>query len=119
MPASSDIRRERILASRQFRNGSFRNTSGVGSGLQGDSKGVIREFFFGGRSRVPRITIPIDNPLPAWATPVSSGLRVTWFGHSTLLLEIDGTRVLVDPVFGKRASPVSFAGPKRFHPPPA
>ena len=36
-----------------------------------------------------------------------SGLRVTWFGHSTLLLEIDGVRVLVDPVWELRAAPVS------------
>jgi glutathione peroxidase len=35
-----------------------------------------------------------------------------------MLLEIDGVRILTDPVFGLRASPVSFAGPKRFHPPP-
>jgi L-ascorbate metabolism protein UlaG (beta-lactamase superfamily) len=51
--------------------------------------------------------------------PPASGLRVTWLGHSTLLIEIDGLRVLTDPVWGKRASPVAFAGPKRFHPPPA
>ena len=48
-----------------------------------------------------------------------TGLRVTWLGHSTVLLELDGRRVLTDPVFGDRASPVSFAGPKRFHPVPA
>jgi L-ascorbate metabolism protein UlaG (beta-lactamase superfamily) len=40
---------------------------------------------------------------------------VTWLGHSTTLLEIDGLRVLTDPVWGERASPVSFAGPRRFH----
>jgi L-ascorbate metabolism protein UlaG (beta-lactamase superfamily) len=50
---------------------------------------------------------------------VSSGLRITWLGHSTLLLEVDGVTVLTDPVFGERASPVSFAGAKRFHRTPA
>jgi L-ascorbate metabolism protein UlaG (beta-lactamase superfamily) len=80
----------------------------------------MRDFFFGGRARKPRITIPVENPLPVWATPVSSsGLRVTWMGHSTLVIEIDGVRVLTDPVFGPRASPVAFAGPKRFHRVPA
>ena len=39
--------------------------------------------------------------------------------HSTVLLELDGFRVLTDPVFGERASPLSFAGPRRFHPVPA
>jgi L-ascorbate metabolism protein UlaG (beta-lactamase superfamily) len=119
MTAPSSSRDDRVRASRQFRDGKFRNTSGVGPDLQGSSSGVMREFFFGGRARVPRIRIPIVDPLERWRAPVSSGLRVTWFGHSTLLLEIDGFRVLVDPVFGPRASPVSFAGPKRFHPPPA
>jgi L-ascorbate metabolism protein UlaG (beta-lactamase superfamily) len=36
-----------------------------------------------------------------------------------VLLELDGFRVLTDPVFGDRASPLTFAGPKRFHPVPA
>jgi L-ascorbate metabolism protein UlaG (beta-lactamase superfamily) len=41
-------------------------------------------------------------------------LRVTWLGHSGSLLEIDGKRFLTDPLWCARASPVSFAGPKRF-----
>lgn len=53
-----------------------------------------------------------------YATPPLSGLRVTWFGHSSLLIEIDGLRVLVDPVWEQRASPVEWTGPKRFFPPP-
>lgn len=119
MTISSDVRRERMHASRQFHDGRFRNPSGLGPGLQGDSTfGVMREFFFGGRKRVPHIRIPVDNPRAAWRTPIGRGLRATWLGHSTLYLEVDGARVLIDPVFGSRASPVSFAGPKRFHPPP-
>ena len=43
-----------------------------------------------------------------------SGLRVTWFGHSAVLLEIDGFRVLLDPMFDERASPLRWSGPKRF-----
>lgn len=50
------------------------------------------------------------------AAPVS-GLRVTWFGHSGSLIEIDGLRVLVDPVWNQRASPFEFMGPKRFFQP--
>ncbi|WP_295649788.1 MBL fold metallo-hydrolase [uncultured Mucilaginibacter sp.] len=44
-------------------------------------------------------------------------LRVTWLGHSGLIIEIDGKRILTDPVF-RRASPVQFMGPKRFFPTP-
>jgi len=111
------LRLERVRASKQFRDGRFHNTSGAQPGLQGNSLSVMGEFFFG-RSRGPKGPLPVENPLGAWAEPVSSGLRITWLGHSTLLLEVDGLRILTDPVFGERASPVSFAGAKRFHPTP-
>ncbi|GLP95118.1 MBL fold metallo-hydrolase [Paraferrimonas sedimenticola] len=44
--------------------------------------------------------------------------RVYRLGHSSMLLKLDGQLILLDPVFSERASPVSFAGPKRFHPAP-
>ncbi|MDO5293068.1 MAG: MBL fold metallo-hydrolase [bacterium] len=44
----------------------------------------------------------------------TSDVTVTWLGHSTVLLQMDGKNLLLDPVFSKFASPVSFAGPKRF-----
>lgn len=42
---------------------------------------------------------------------------VTWIGHSTLLIQLDGVNVLTDPQWSERASPVSFAGPRRLVPP--
>jgi L-ascorbate metabolism protein UlaG (beta-lactamase superfamily) len=39
---------------------------------------------------------------------------LTWFGHSTFLLSIDGKKILVDPMFGNSPSPVAFAGGKRY-----
>jgi L-ascorbate metabolism protein UlaG (beta-lactamase superfamily) len=45
-------------------------------------------------------------------------LRVTWLGHSTLLIELDGLRLLTDPMWSERASPSQHIGPRRFHPPP-
>jgi L-ascorbate metabolism protein UlaG (beta-lactamase superfamily) len=53
-----------------------------------------------------------------YRTPPASGLRVTWLGHSTTLVEIDGRRVLTDPMWSDRASPLSFVGPSRFFAPP-
>jgi L-ascorbate metabolism protein UlaG (beta-lactamase superfamily) len=58
------------------------------------------------------------DPRESWLRAPASGLRVTWLGHSTLLVEIDGLRVLTDPVWGPRASPSRLAGPKRFQPVP-
>src|SRR5262249_32777670 len=53
----------------------------------------------------------------AWKTPPSSGLRVTWLGHSTSLVELDGARLLLDPIWSERVSPSSFGGPTRYSPP--
>ena len=54
----------------------------------------------------------------ALATPPVSGVRVTWLGHSTTLVEIEGHRFLTDPVWSPRASPLGGVGPRRFFPPP-
>ena len=65
--------------------------------------------------KVPRRPLgPFRTDAFAYLTEPASGLRVTWIGHSSLLLEIDGVRVLIDPVWEERASPMRWAGPKRF-----
>jgi L-ascorbate metabolism protein UlaG (beta-lactamase superfamily) len=79
----------------------------------------MKDFFLGGKNRRPSRALPVENPLTTWASNASSPLRVTWLGHSTLLLECGGVRVLTDPVFGNYASPGFLAGRKRFHPVPA
>jgi L-ascorbate metabolism protein UlaG (beta-lactamase superfamily) len=61
---------------------------------------------------------PFHTNVSVCEQPPSSGLRVTWFGHSSTLIEIDGIRILVDPVWDQRAAPVEWAGPKRFFAPP-
>lgn len=113
------LRGERILASPRFFEGSFRNPAGVGPGLrEGTAKPVLREFLFGGKRRVPVAPLPALDPRARWAAPVDTGLRATWLGHSTVLIEIEGFRVLTDPVWGLRASPSRLLGPKRFQPVP-
>jgi L-ascorbate metabolism protein UlaG (beta-lactamase superfamily) len=64
----------------------------------------------------PPATVPGDRR--RFAAPPASGLRVTWLGHSSVVLEIDGRRVLIDPIFGRRASPLEWMGPTRWYPPP-
>ncbi|HVY24027.1 MAG TPA: MBL fold metallo-hydrolase [Steroidobacteraceae bacterium] len=78
----------------------------------------IKDFICGGERRVPRGALPSMNPLDVWSRKSQSGLRITWLGHSTLLIEIDGVRILTDPVWGPRASPSALIGPKRFQPVP-
>jgi L-ascorbate metabolism protein UlaG (beta-lactamase superfamily) len=112
------LRRERIQSSPQVQDGRFRNLGNVVPDLKGFSPPIAAEFMFKGAGRAPKGPLPARDPRAQWASPPASGLRVTWLGHSTLLLEVDGVRILTDPVFGERASPLSFAGPRRFHPVP-
>jgi L-ascorbate metabolism protein UlaG (beta-lactamase superfamily) len=58
---------------------------------------------------------PFRTDVAVYETAPASGLRVTWMGHSSLLVEIDGVRVLIDPVWDERASPMRWMGPKRFY----
>jgi L-ascorbate metabolism protein UlaG (beta-lactamase superfamily) len=68
--------------------------------------------------RVPKRALgPFRTDPSAFASAPASGLRITWFGHSSLLVEIDGVRVLIDPVWDQRPSPVQWFGPKRFFAP--
>lgn len=60
---------------------------------------------------------PFRTDISVYGSAPTSGLRVTWFGHSSFLLEMDGVRILVDPVWEERASPFQWMGPKRFFPP--
>lgn len=109
-----------MKASPRFDGRTFRNTHPVSSGFKpGVQRPTMRELLCAGEGRIPSAPLPLVNPVPRWAKRPESGLRVTWLGHSTLLIELDGVRVLTDPVWGNRASPLPFAGPKRFHPPPA
>ncbi|WP_254063384.1 MBL fold metallo-hydrolase [Rhodanobacter sp. L36] len=99
-----------------WRDGRFQNVAVTHTGKLGE---VLRMFWVH-RSlrRKPRLSLPV---VPVRADvlkgPTSQALRVTWLGHSTTLIEIDGLRLLTDPVLSDRASPVPFAGPKRFTPP--
>lgn len=112
------MRLERISASAQFNGRMFVNTNPVAPGFKpGVERPTMRDFLCGGERRVPSGPLPLVDPRLHWSKPPETGLRLTWFGHSSLLLEIDGVRVLTDPVWGQRASPLPFAGPKRFHPP--
>lgn len=108
----------RIQRSPHFRDGAFQNPVETRM-MTASTTAMLRRQFGGSEQRVPRGTIPIvSRTRESFAEPPASGLRVTWLGHSTMFIEIDGYRVLVDPVFGKRASPSQLVGPKRFHPPP-
>lgn len=114
------LRVERIQASKLWFGDSFRNLHPIPPGLRDLSapRPTLSEFLCGSPRRVPRAPLPSVDPRETWLRPPDTGLRATWLGHSTVLIEIDGLRVLTDPVWGPRASPSRIAGPKRFQPVP-
>lgn len=66
-----------------------------------------------GDELVPKKTIPVVKS--SEVLPGEEGkLYVSWLGHSSSLVQLGTKNILIDPVFSKRSSPVSFAGPKRF-----
>jgi L-ascorbate metabolism protein UlaG (beta-lactamase superfamily) len=80
---------------------------------------VLPLYFMNQEERVPKTPPgPFRTNATVYDQPPSSGLRVTWMGHSSMLVEIDGLRVLIDPVWDERASPATWFGPKRFFPAP-
>jgi L-ascorbate metabolism protein UlaG (beta-lactamase superfamily) len=116
----SGKRLERIKASARWTGDRFANLHPIIPNLRDPAAQMpsLGDFLCGGERRVPRGPLPSMNPIERWGTRPDSGLRVTWLGHSTVLIEIDGLRVLTDPVWGARASPSQLAGPKRFQPVP-
>ena len=79
---------------------------------------IVPLYLTSKEEKVPLETLgPFHTDARVYAAPPKSGLRVTWFGHSSILLEIDGTHILIDPVWDTRAAPTRWAGPKRFFAP--
>jgi len=108
-------RKQRIATSPEWHGSHFENPQP----LKNDFLGALGAMASGSKFVAPAETLPVVNALKAkYQTAPASGLRVTWFGHSSTLVEIDGFRVLTDPVFSDRVSPFGFIGPKRWYAPP-
>lgn len=106
------IRRSRAGASPRFDGTRFRNDEPDTPVPPRVFAAAMREFVSRNRAGHPGRPIPLERPdFPS----VAADLAVTWLGHASVLIEIDGCRVLADPVFGRRVSPVEFTGPRRLH----
>jgi L-ascorbate metabolism protein UlaG (beta-lactamase superfamily) len=115
----SGINPERIQTSPNHQDGQFMNSTPTEVYKDGHVWHMFKNSFFGDYIASPPSEIPIKTlQSESFKTVPSSGLRTIWLGHSCALIEIDGIRLLVDPVFSRVISPVSFFGPKRFHPTP-
>jgi L-ascorbate metabolism protein UlaG (beta-lactamase superfamily) len=109
----------RLRASPAFQGDRFVNAEATSLMAASKWPGSLKHWLFGDEMRAPICPLPIVPDAAArLAAKPATDLRVTWLGHSTVLVEIDGAAVLTDPMWGERASPSRWAGPKRFHAPP-
>ena len=108
-------RLERMEASKQWVDGRFDNPQPIVN----HNAEMFGDFFAKGDQATPAEPIETITPdAKVLAQAPESGLRVTWLGHSTTLIEVDGKRVLTDPIWGDKPMPVTWLGPSRWYPPP-
>ena len=115
---ASGERLVRMRSSRHWDGDAFKNPvpTKMSTGSYWDT--TVR-WLSGDTVREPPVPLVFPPLQPATlASPPATGLRVTWLGHSTAFIELDGKRMLTDPVFSERTSPSRWAGPKRFYAPP-
>ncbi|MEY9967117.1 L-ascorbate metabolism protein UlaG (beta-lactamase superfamily) [Streptacidiphilus sp. MAP12-16] len=110
----------RIRRSPHFVDGAFRNPVPTRRLVPGALAGGLRAGLTENRGRrEPVAPVPVHQlTAEELAFRPASGLRLTWMGHATVLAEIQGRRVLFDPVWGERCSPFAGFGPRRLHPNP-
>ena len=102
-----------------YRDGVFVNLEPASFNLDAEEQRNILVQLISGRALGrPAADIPLITPEPRTFDAPAGRVAVSWFGHSTALLEIDGYRVLTDPVWSERCSPSDVVGPGRMHPPP-
>jgi L-ascorbate metabolism protein UlaG (beta-lactamase superfamily) len=104
----SGVRQEYIKLSPNFRAGSFQNLSPTPSFTEGATfTSVLKEFMFGRNERTKPTGV-----LPSQKADLKRLSReenvLVWFGHSSYFMQMDGKRMLVDPVMSGNASPLSF-----------
>jgi L-ascorbate metabolism protein UlaG (beta-lactamase superfamily) len=112
---ATGARRVRMERSPQWRDGRFANPEPIVNHY----REMLSGLFEVSPNASPSTALPVVHTDPALFTkPPASGVRVTWLGHSSTLIELDGARVLTDPSWSERSSPIAWLGPTRWFAPP-
>ncbi|MFF5182078.1 MBL fold metallo-hydrolase [Micromonospora sp. NPDC000316] len=111
-------RAERAARSPQFRDGTFHNRVGTRMMAADPGRNLLRELIFGKQKRRPTAPVPLLRPSAPQAADTTDELNIIWYGHASALIEIEGRRVLLDPIWSDRCSPSGLVGPRRLHEPP-
>lgn len=108
-PVKEDL--ERIKRSPNYGKDKFVNLTATTTGNVWEALKKLPEMLSPGEG-VPGEPLPVDFSEHG-GRPESSSVHVTWYGHSAFLLEMHGKRVLLDPMLGEVAAPISW-GSTRF-----
>ncbi len=110
--SSEDNKMNRIENSKHYKDGKFFNEAAWNQSMLGFA-GTMWDFIFSDNQRTPEDSLPVQQiDFNKFTEAGDSALNVTWAGHSSLLINIDGYRILTDPVFEKS---LSFFGPSRYN----
>ena len=103
----------KIQGSPEYKDGKY-NDMGTALNLSfTEFASTTWDFLFSDNNRTPDTELPVKQvDLSHFNSPGSGQLNVTWLGHSSLMINIDGYKILADPVFEKR---ISVFGPTRFN----
>lgn len=109
--APEGVHLEKIRSSVNYQNGSFTNLIDTKMDMNMGNIGKAIHEMFNTKNTTPTSPLPVkfEDYSVDYVHPDSMAY-VTWFGHSTIFLETEGKRILLDPMFGPEASPVSFFG---------
>ncbi len=114
----SDEFDKKYVHSPNYYNGKFHNFIKTHEGRKpGTFFDMVGEIIFGEEQREPTFELPVNQLNSSFFKSFpAAGLRAIWIGHSSVLVEIDGRRILIDPVWSDKIGPL--IGRKRFHNPP-
>ncbi|MDH5365539.1 MAG: MBL fold metallo-hydrolase [Cyclobacteriaceae bacterium] len=106
------LRAEILKRSPQYKNGKFFNLQTTD--MTTPPLSVIAGILTQGTVHDPDTTLDSKTFNKSDYDVINKEVKLTWFGHSSVLLSIDGKNLLIDPIFAQRASMFSFMGPKRY-----
>jgi L-ascorbate metabolism protein UlaG (beta-lactamase superfamily) len=104
--------------SKNFHDGAFVNLEPASETSTSRQQQFVlaRDIIGGNPNQHPAGPVPVVTPDPSL---VAADLAATWYGHSSAIIEVDGYRILADPIWSDRCSPSRALGPQRLHPVPA
>jgi L-ascorbate metabolism protein UlaG (beta-lactamase superfamily) len=109
------IRTGEVLNSPNYKDGEFENQETTVT-MTEFKLSTVPKFFTNGDNKIPDFPLPVEKVKPGQIGQLNDSLaRITWFGHSTILLETAGKAILIDPMLGNVPAPIAWAGSPRFN----